>query len=180
MAEIYDLEDQRTWLIKMLTAYARKKKNNILVVFDGGPFYWPSEQKKNKYVTIVFSGQKMDADEYLKEYILDNKINEILLVTDDRQIADVAHEYSKPSIGSKHFYNLVQDALSVQALKKPEKPQISKLPGRPEHEMLDALMQEAAKIQSPEKSEDTHMLAQKRKQKLSRHEKKMMKLLKKL
>ncbi len=180
MAEIYNLEHQRMWLIKMLTAYARKKKNNLLVVFDGGPFYWPSEQEKNKYITIVFSGQKMNADEYLKGYIIENKINEILLVTDDRQIADVAHECSKPSIGSKHFYNLVQDALSAQALKKPENAQISKLSGKPEHEMIDSLMHEAAKMLTPEKSEDVHVATRKRTQKLSRHDKKLMKLLKKL
>ena len=180
ISDIDDVERQRTWLIKVLTAYARKKKNNLLIVFDGGLFYWPSEQEKSKYVSIVFSGKKMSADDYLKDYILEHTTSELLLVTDDRAIADVAHEHDMPSIGSKHFYNLVRDALNAKMLKGLDKAQVSKLTTRPEHEEIDALMQEAARMHMPEKSEDTPIPTRKKEQKLSRHEKKIMKLLKKL
>lgn len=114
-AQHYISHQQREQFCSDISVYAKRKKHTILVVFDGGDSQWPSVTKRD-YISIVYSGQKMNADDYIKEYLDKNKDKEILLVSSDRALCYWADEREMPSLDSELFYAILKkpDAIAAQ------------------------------------------------------------------
>ncbi len=106
-------EADRNKFVKQLVLYSQKKRHKVVLVFDGGADDAPYREKvKNVYV--VYSGYSQTADDYIKQYILDNKNKDILLVSYDRELRNFASKYSIDSIGSHEFYGIMIAALRVK------------------------------------------------------------------
>jgi len=85
-----------------LALYGRKKKHTLIVVFDGGSFHWPYEDKR-KHITVVYSGYRSSADDIIKEIIATRHQNDMLLVSSDRALCLYTEEYNIPSINPEDF-----------------------------------------------------------------------------
>ena len=75
---------QRRAFINMLGKYGEKKNHRIVVVFDGGPDTWPTQQRDHG-VTIIYSGIKKSADDLIKD-LLNQKHHNLLVITWDNEI----------------------------------------------------------------------------------------------
>jgi predicted RNA-binding protein with PIN domain len=114
------LDKQRTQFIKQLGYYKSKKQteiNDIIVVFDAGPFKHASREVKNGIV-VIYSGQKSSADEWIVNYVMRNKPQKTLLITNDRKLIDQVGELNCESLGSLDFFNLVQNSILQSTVKR--------------------------------------------------------------
>ena len=100
LKQIYDgemiSEQQRRSFIKQLAAYKKVRSHKkVIVVFDGGPDQWPSEEKI-RGITVVYAGASRSADEYIHSFLKDHRDRaaSMLLVSSDRpaQTAPRQHE----------------------------------------------------------------------------------------
>lgn len=111
-------ENQRQEFINNLKNYANITKNNIILVFDGG-YDYPTKSEKDR-ITIVYSGRKSTADQYIKNYINylinNNSGNNILVVSSDRKINQKAFENKIISMDSLEFYKLIKDKITKNKL----------------------------------------------------------------
>lgn len=163
--------------INISNAYAQQKQHTLLLVFDGGPFLWPTKEQKSKLLWIIYAGQKQTADDYIKEYIQQNKARDILLASDDRQLCAFAATCDKISIGSADFFVLLKEATGDKKQKKQAFQKAQKLPGKQTLPALDLLMQEAAQKPMMSKQE---VVNQQKTDKLKKHERRLMKKIQKL
>lgn len=107
------LDKQRTQFIKQLGYYKSKKQREIkeiVVVFDAGPFKHASREVKFG-VVVIFAGQKSSADEWIVNYVVRNKAQEMLLITKDRKLINQVGDLGCESVDSLDFYNLVQNCI---------------------------------------------------------------------
>ncbi|MGB8366929.1 MAG: NYN domain-containing protein, partial [Candidatus Babeliales bacterium] len=170
-------ENEREQFLNQLAQYAKKKGHKLVVVFDGGPFEWPYKEKYKGLYT-VYSGFNRSADDYIKEYIEKQKTSDLLLVSSDHDLILWAERFDIPSIGSFHFYQLVQEAIKPGTLAEHREGEVVKLGGATDD--VDALMHEASEM-VPVKSED--LMFNNRsgaKKKSSKKERALLKKLKKL
>ncbi|MBU4269949.1 NYN domain-containing protein [Candidatus Dependentiae bacterium] len=109
------LDIQREQLIKELIFY--KKTNvqikEIIVVFDGGLSLHSERQIKNGIV-VIFSGQKISADDWIFEYVEKNKNKEILLVTKDNELKTKCKKCGADAIDVFDFYDIVLNTITAQ------------------------------------------------------------------
>jgi predicted RNA-binding protein with PIN domain len=92
----------RTTFVSHLAQYAKKKDHNLVIVFDGGPYQWP-DTERTKGIEVVFSGERMSADEYIKEYISEHPNKHLLLITSDRELNEWADEHGVYSLDVHAF-----------------------------------------------------------------------------
>lgn len=165
-----------------LNNYSNAKGHTIIVIFDGGP-YWGTDIEKIGRITVVHSGSKESADDYIMRYLDIHKGKDLLLISTDRLLCRHAWDLNIESIDAIDFYQLLQE----ETAQKPSKPQnnrsVIKLTERNQPE-LDMLMQEASNLIPPKKEptvDDTRPTNQKRPSKtLSKKERLMLKKIKKL
>lgn len=100
-------DSQRRAFINMLGKYAEKKNHHIVVVFDGGPDVWPS-QEKDHGILVAYSGIKQSADDEIKKAVLQKP--HVLLVTSDNELKAVA-KHETMIMDSLEFYALVKQEL---------------------------------------------------------------------
>ena len=135
---------QINWFIKYLSNYANKKNYNIIIIFDGyGNFSNYSEH--GNLVKIIYSEYK-SADQYIKDYILEKKIKDAVIVTSDSDIIKFANYYRIKTIDSLVFYENInklnlKKKIYVRLEKSKQKPH--KLNFTKNNE-LDELMEEAS------------------------------------
>lgn len=109
----YINEADRTKFIKQLNNYAHTKKLSIILVFDGGPFTWPSRKRISSYMELVYSGTQQNADTFIKKYLDEHHTQELLLISSDHELVNYAHRYKILSLDSYSFF---------QFLNQPEQP----------------------------------------------------------
>jgi predicted RNA-binding protein with PIN domain len=174
-------DKERVQFIVRLSTYGRSKGHKMIIVFDGGPYEWPSKESK-KGVQIVYSGIHETADDYIKKYMSENRSKDLLLVSSDGELNRYAAQLTIPSIDSPVFYQLVSEVTfskqSSQTLS--QKGLVIKSTENSE-DYVDELMKEASKS-VPAKSED--FIYDKNRRKTSEHvskdERALLKKLKKL
>ena len=94
----------RKRFIVSLERYNKKKKFQIVVVFDG----WPDELSgydRSDGVEVIYA--QGSADEWIKNKLIEYKNHEMLLVSSDRELCQAAQCMAVPSIGSLEFYSVV-------------------------------------------------------------------------
>lgn len=107
----YISDKQRHQFLQLLSAYLQIRTNNqIILVFDGGPDMYESEQL-HQQISIIYAGNLQIADDVLKKKIYAMKSYDILLVTCDRDIRKYAATYHVESIGSVEFYAMLHDSM---------------------------------------------------------------------
>lgn len=172
-------EKERNWLISELTEYARTKNHSIIVVFDGGPYERPTYTKRGQ-VAILYSGARQSADDVIKEYISHHTASQLLIVSSDRGLYSFASRARIATVDAEAFYVLMRE-------KKQPLLRIERTPGkaqklRPEKRdpELDALMQEGSEVLMYKDGEGKNNSHTKTAQKLSKEERKLLKITKKL
>jgi predicted RNA-binding protein with PIN domain len=172
-------EQQRSSFIKQLASYKKLRSHKkIIIVFDGGPDQWPS-QEKIRGVIVVYAGALRTADDYIHSYIQENKAKaaNMLLVSSDRQLCIWASDYDVASVDSWEFYRIVQQALKPLTVVKGQA-RVVKITENSSAE-LDKLMQESTK-HLVFKQEDWSQKKLNMQKKLSKRERILLKKVKKL
>lgn len=108
-----DLARQRIQFIKLLGFYKEKKQASVkelIVVFDAGPFSHATREIRGG-VTVMFSGQRSNADDWIFDYVVAHKGYEILLVTLDRPLSARVKPFNVHCMDVDEFYNAVKDVL---------------------------------------------------------------------
>lgn len=134
-------ENERKNFTNHLIAYAKIKHHSIIVVFDGGPFWW-SSGTTTKNVTTVYSGTRENADDYIKKYIEASKHpDNLLLVSSDRELIDFAQKNNVHALRAQEFLTILERTLPQQTIavvKSTEK--AYKMKDSPQNSELDQLM----------------------------------------
>jgi len=163
--------------IRWLRDYQRKKGHVIILVFDAGPDIFPLTESQNG-ISVVYSGLKQSADEYIQEYIAHEPSSELVLVTSDNELASSVKD-SVVIIRSDDFYSVLKNAQMHSKKRKPNKSPIKKLCTDNTSAQLDTLMYESD-IEFPSKEEEEDSLKGIDKKAFSKQEKKVWDILKKL
>jgi predicted RNA-binding protein with PIN domain len=136
--------EQQKQFVELLTEYARAKNHELIVVFDGGDYYWPYEHKKKK-VTITFSGSRSTADDVIMQYLTSLDFQNAVLVTSDRELRAYASTVRVPSIASEDFNRLLLSKDdSLMRISQNTQPLIKQ--SRDTNKELDNLMEKASRI----------------------------------
>ncbi len=168
-------EHERTVFLHQLKRYAQRKKHQIVVVFDGGPYQWPHKEVVNG-IKVIYSGARDTADTVIMQYLADHKAKDLLLVSSDHEINLFASKHDIVSIGSDDFYRLFQQGLQNQ---KEGEEEVSVELDEDELD-LDAVMEQASKV-VPRKEEDiTPSEVRLRPVRSSKKDRQLLKKLKKL
>ncbi len=174
-------EQQRRAFIKQLAIYQKiRKHKKIMVVFDGGPDTWAT-QEKIRGILVIYAGSGRIADDYILSFMKEHKekAHNMLLVSSDRELCSWACDNKVTSIDAYEFYRLMMKAIKPP-VKVPDGQKAIKISEDSSPE-LDELMQEAARYVTP-KSTD---LPEKQRRpgvshKLSKEDRALLKKLKKL
>lgn len=168
---------QRVTFIKQLQRYANHKHHAILIVFDGGPSYWPTQEHEDS-VVIVYSGTKLSADDYIKQYLESHRSQNSVLVSTDRALQQWAKQYSTHVLDAEEFIHFFKQELYEGKSIKHIKGQAQKFSSEFNPE-LDKLMIEGSSQVRP-KLEDIAKSKAQKSETLSKKEKKKQQILKKL
>lgn len=171
--------DMRNQFLKRLGIYSQKKSVEILIVFDGGDASF-NYSERIYGLEIIYSGFIDSADDVIMRIITAHVYQEnLLIISSDRQIIDLATSRRIDILKSEEFYNLLQvSESSFQNLKSSS----SNIPKKITNEInpeLDSLM-EIASRQIKLKDESQNNLRRSNAQKLSKSELQKQRKLKKL
>lgn len=168
-------QQERKHFINQLNAYAKKKGNVVVVVFDGGPFLFPSTSHY-KGMTIIYSGPKDSADAMILRYIKEHVEHAMVLVSSDRELCRAAQYYHVESIDAKDFYYNIMEP-DQKSLSKVKEQAIKT--GKAES-VVDILMMQVSVKKKLEDIEDPALDRRSPANKLSKKERKRMHKIKKL
>ena len=171
-------ESKRMTFVRQLNEYAIKKGHTIMLVFDGGPFSYPFKEQYDK-VTVIFSGIRQTADDYIIEYVTSHASSSLILVSTDRKLTHYASQHGVTTLEALLFYKLLQESVEEQKIPKHKDQHVHKL-SQEENPELDLLMEEAAgKV--PRKKEDYDTVPKQQvSERLSKKERVLLNKLKKL
>lgn len=173
---------QRQAFLAQLALYASLKGLEVMVVFDGGDAVRP-EVTRYKGLTLVHSGYRIDADSYIIEYI-DGKKNKagMLVVSSDRNLCTAVKSRSVETINSPSFSALLTKATKegVPVKRVLNQSAVLKAEGYESSHELDMLMVQAGAFAT--KKEDNGSLSHLKSKSytVSKAEKKIQKIVKKL
>ncbi len=92
-------------IISIIKKFQRNKKSKIIVVFDGEPDTFSEEENPNEKIVIKYPQIGESADDEIKK-ILDGYtyFRDVILITSDRELKDVAKKKGAKVINSIEFY----------------------------------------------------------------------------
>jgi len=96
--------------MRLFKKYLRFRGNQLMVVFDAGPTLFESDTTDGA-VHVVYSGQMQTADDSIIKYIRSHMGQDILLVTSDRELRDIAKRCNVVSISSPDFHKIFMEVL---------------------------------------------------------------------
>jgi len=138
------LKKERDQLIRQLGFYKKKKSGTIkeiVLVFDGG-FTGRATREIRSGITVVFSGQKESADEWIVDYVSRNKEKELALVTRDRKLISSCQKENVDAINLVDFYDIVQNTILEDAISEidteKQDSHVKKYPPRSTHQDAQA------------------------------------------
>ena len=102
----------REW-IHALEKYVYYRGNQIIVVFDAGPYLFASSDRYGS-VEVWYAGQYQTADDWIKAWLLKNKEKDLLLVSSDREIRNCADGLNLVSISSQEFFKIFNAVLEQE------------------------------------------------------------------
>lgn len=171
------LTAQRTTFINQLKKYAYKKGHEIILVFDGGNSTYSTREVMDK-ITVVYSGIRQSADDYIIEYCNIHKTKQYLLITSDNALIKKITNQHIVTLDSISFMKFLKTALSSNTPPKAENI-ITKLTTE-SSALIDELMMHAAKLPHEKKDVYTDLISKTNNKQLSKQERKLHLILKKL
>ncbi|MGO9136710.1 MAG: NYN domain-containing protein [Syntrophales bacterium] len=105
--EKLSLEAGRNALTRSVSNYKQKRGHKVTIVFDG----WqggPVEEERDKFsgINIIYSRKGEKADEVIKRMVQE-RAEEVVVVTSDRDIADFVSRRGGTAISSQEFDELM-------------------------------------------------------------------------
>ncbi len=172
---VYANELEKQAFVSEVAQYARHKKHQVLLVFDGGYSTYP-ERERREYITVIHAGTHQTADDYIKKLLGEMQGKDVLLASSDNELCFFAYNRGMASIDAMAFFSL----LGGKSVTQPESANggLKKFVTASSNKELEELMeQETQRI--PLKKED---IAQKRERgrQVAKHEKVLLKKIKKL
>lgn len=166
--------------VRKLEVYSKVKNHKIILVFDGGEFRWANYIDKSLNLKIVETGYHNDADSYIINYIESNRHKDIIVVSNDNEIKAHAAGLNMPVIDSDAFYQIL-DASNISKNIIEANSSIKKFSNNSNQE-LDALMINTNVQYKKEDSmlNNSSINQKKNSKKLSKLERKLLKIIKKL
>lgn len=110
--QFVDEKSVQAW-IETFKKYAVMRKNQIILVFDAGPGYYPSTHKHGG-VIVMYAGQQQLADDVIKTWLRANMGADALLISSDRDVRYCADECEIPSVASYDFYKIFNYVINQQ------------------------------------------------------------------
>ncbi|MGA3206603.1 MAG: NYN domain-containing protein [Syntrophales bacterium] len=106
--ERFSLEEGRKALIRSISPYKKQRGHKVTVVFDG----WQGgsvEEERDKLsgIDVIYSRKGEKADEVIKRMVQE-RTEEIVVVTSDRNIADFISRRGGTAISSQEFDELMR------------------------------------------------------------------------
>src|SRR5437016_886266 len=108
-------EEIRLRFVKKLNYYSKIKNHKVVIVFDGGESSY-STKETIENVDVVYSGYKISADEFIKSYLVENKNQNLFLITSDRDLQKFALSLNIEFISSRRFYDLLNSSEEIKLL----------------------------------------------------------------
>ena len=191
------LDKQRHNFIKQLGVYKKCKKDSIkeiIVVFDGG-LLGHATREIHSGISVIFSGQKSCADEWIIKYVNKNPSKSLIIVTLDKELIEQCKRDNVDVVNVFDFYNIVNNALREDIelnLKKSVKYDVQKydfdnfdnIDGdqKVKNQTLDLLMEQVAidKYKKEKDSLDTNERKKGKSHKMSKKDRKRYSKIKKL
>jgi predicted RNA-binding protein with PIN domain len=172
-------EHDKINFLKRLDRYARSKKHDIVVVFDGGEQGLASKEFQGT-VLVFYSGARESADDLIVRRLENLKEYHVMLVSSDRELRQKAAHFSIDSIAALDFYELLrayeQHTVADQKMTGGSLVKTSKS----KNTELDELMRQATGHIPQKKGEERNEAAGQRGKTLSKEERKLMQKVKKL
>ncbi len=161
-----------------LKKFIHYRHHQVFLVYDGGDHAHPTISRLGD-LTIIQSGYYMSADDVIKQRMMHYAQEHTLLVSDDRQLCDYVAAAGYASLGTTDFYTLLQKDIDKDESHNMKQGSAHKFSGYVSTAEIDDLMHLASCCDYQKESEcvieDASHL-----QKLSKKEKKLKKLVKKL
>ncbi len=99
----------QSWILQFQN-YMNLRGNKIVLVFDAGPFFYQTRDVHGG-VEVIYAGHEKTADDVLKIWLERNALQDVLLVTSDRQVRDYALNLNVVSISSQDFYKVFKSVM---------------------------------------------------------------------
>lgn len=117
------LEAGRKALIAKLIEYGRKRNHQITVVFDGIQNGWADEGRDiEEGINIIYSRHGERADDVIKRMAA-HTMEEILVVSSDREISSYVKKLGKTSLSSLDFETIINKVIySTNSTVSPDVP----------------------------------------------------------
>lgn len=175
----YVNEVDRISFINKLALYALRRKKKVMAVFDGGGYHKP-DKIEHKGITLIYAGYDLTADEYIEQYIkFYGKNKEIVVISSDRKLCTIVEKLGAACLDVHLFASVLEEAaiekkimpiiFDKRALKSDD------YQSSPE---LDELMQQSSSQSTFYRKDES--IGEIKEDKVSKSEKKLRKLLKKL
>lgn len=148
----YITDQEREKFVNQLARYGKRKGHTLILVFDGG-FMSMQETLRIGPVHVMYVGHKRTADEYIMQYLDRHRSEQLLLISNDRELIDHASHYDMPHIGAMTFYNYVQAESPKHKERVKKSGDTHKLVTTPLMPELDQLMEEAVVLQLPDEND---------------------------
>jgi predicted RNA-binding protein with PIN domain len=140
-------EWERSRFISTMQSYAHKKQHTVTIVFDGGSYERPFLEDFDD-ITVVYSGFKLTADDYIKNLLPRLYPNNALIVTADRAICHAADNHNITSINPPDFMRFVHKAVNTAmhvVMRSKDKPKPLHASAK-DHLSIDELMEAASNV----------------------------------
>ncbi len=172
-------QNQINKFIKLIQNYSQAKKRNILLVFDGDVEDLLVCEQQDR-VKIIFTGPYKSADDHIKRLVSEHRKNYIL-VSSDRELCSFVASYNVPTVDVDAFVVLLSKSNKYGISVKKSSENVYKMPTSKSNPQLDALMIEGSRNIMKKNEQEVYAKREKSKSKtLSREEKKILRLVKKL
>lgn len=102
-----ELEDPtaRSRLISIVRSYQERKRNKIILVFDGKPEHGLLTQQITEKLTIIYPRMDATADDEIKRVFANyNDYRNVILVSSDRELKKYAKQKGAKTINSIEFF----------------------------------------------------------------------------
>lgn len=138
-------QTERDAFIRCMGKYAHKKNHKVIIFFDGGPYEKPYESRLNG-VAVWYAGHHITADELIIQHSTAYKNKDAALITSDNELITKTSPSIKTVFEPQFFYTQVKSTLQSPS-SLPNDLIIIKT-SEEQNDELDALMREAASLQS--------------------------------
>jgi len=102
--------EKRDQYIRRIRRYCQLREHTAWIVFDGGDYLYPVTEKHSP-VAVMYSGDTQTADSCIQRLVLEQPIDNTVVISSDNEIVQYAREYGYISLDPQTFSYYVNRAL---------------------------------------------------------------------